>query len=105
MATQELIRNTAVTIGTSPVVISEEQHRDNAQRVFISFINTSTANQKISISVADDATAGSGVVLSAGGFYTESKDSGFIPTNKRFIAVSDAAGGTLAIQERIEMRQ
>ena len=101
MVTQELIRNTSLTIGTDPVVISEEQY--NTQRTVIMVINTSTGGQNITVSPEDVATAGNGILLHPGGFYQDTQDSGYKPTNKRLSAVSSAAGGTVSIHERILM--
>ena len=98
---EELIRNTTLSVGTSAVIASEEQYLDNATRSVILIINTSTGGQKISISVGDEATSGQGIVLSAGGFYQDSKDSGYLPTQKRISAISDLAGGTISIHERV----
>lgn len=101
MKTEELIRNATLVVGTDPVVISEEQYPANAIRSVILITNVSTGGQKITIAPGDVATAGSGIVLSVGGFYQDSMDSGYMPTNKRISAVADLAAGTVAIHERI----
>lgn len=104
MARIENVRNTAITVGTSPVVLSEEQYEEVAMRSVIIITNTSTGGQKITISVGDDPIAGNGILLGAGGFYQDSMESGYIPSQKRIIAISDLAGGTVAIHERVLSR-
>jgi len=103
MAT-EINRNQALTVGTSAVTLSEQvQYPTNERKVF-SVINTSTGGQKITVSIGDEAQGAAGIVLSAGGYYHESHDAGFTPTQSRITAISDAAGGTVSIQERIIVR-
>jgi hypothetical protein len=101
MGNVEQIRNTLIAVGTSPVVVSEEQSEGSAKRNVIMIVNTSTGGQKITISPNADAVAGKGIVLGAGGFYQDSADSGYIPTQTRISAISDLAGGTLSVHERI----
>ena len=105
MGKDELIRNSTLTIGTSAVVVSEEQYQGNAERSVILIINTSTGGQKITIAPDDEATSGIGIVLGAGGFYQDSKDSGYIPTQTRISAISDIAGGTISIHERVIVKR
>lgn len=100
---QELIRNTSINVGTSAVVVSEEQFPPNSQRSVIFLVNTSTGGQTITITPQDEAVAGKGVPVKAGGFYQDSRDSGYLPTNARITAISDLAGGTLSIHERVLM--
>lgn len=95
----ENIRDESVTVGTSVVKISESQ--TNAERTVLILTNTSTGGQTISLGFGAEAKSGSGIVLSPGGFHSESKDAGFRVTNKLITAISDLAGGTLAIHERI----
>jgi len=102
MATEELIRNMSIDVGTSPVVIAEEQY--GTLRNVLVITNTSTGGQKITISPADDAVAGIGIVISAGGYYNDSADSGYTPTKRRITAVSDIAGGKVSVHERIIMK-
>lgn len=97
-------RNASVTIGTDNVVISESKNILANYRSNFSIINTSTAGQIINITFTDEAGSGTGVQLSAGGFYGESISEGFFPTNERICAISNAAGGTLAVMERIIFR-
>jgi len=102
MATEELIRNASLTIGTEAVVVAEEQY--GTKRNVLVITNTSTGGQIITISAGDQAVAGQGIVLSPGGYYADSADSGYIPTNRRVTAISNGAGGTVAIHERIIMK-
>jgi hypothetical protein len=98
--TRELNRNATVTVGTSASVVSEITLP--GQRKIISIINTSTAGQVISLGFGNiEAAAGNGVQLSPGGYYIESLEAGFVPTQDRISAISDIAGGTLAIMERV----
>lgn len=103
MAT-EINRNVSIDVNTDPVVISEERNPETNFRKVISIINTSTAAQVISIAFTDEAGAGNGIPLSVGGFYIESQDAGFSVTNSRITAVSSAAGGTVAVMERLVRR-
>jgi len=99
----ERIRNASLTVGTDPSVISEEQF--NAQRSVLFIVNTSTGGQSITIAPGDVAVAGSGgIVIGPGGFYQDTIDSGYKPTNSRVTAVSSAAAGTISIHERVIMR-
>lgn len=93
-------RNEALTIGTDCVRVAEAKNTPS-QRIAIYIINTSTAGQKITIAPGADAVAGRGIVISPGGYYQESADAGFIPTQDRVTAISDAIGGTISIHERV----
>jgi hypothetical protein len=95
-----LIRDTTVSVGTSAVEVSPET--GTRQRNVLVLTNTSTSNQKISLSWSSDAIAGNGVVLLAGEHHVESIDKGFIPLNARISAIADNAGGALAIHERLQ---
>jgi hypothetical protein len=95
----ELVRQASITVGTDPVLISEEQIGPQRSVVFLS--NQSTGGQVISISWELAPVAGQGVVLGVGGFVQDSMDSGYKPSNKRIFAVASAAGGTLAVHERV----
>lgn len=96
----ESINNSSETIGTDPVVVSEQKDLP-AERSVIYMVNRSTGGQIITISPYTEAKNGEGIVISPGGFYQESKDSGFIPTQYRISAVSDVAGAILSIHERV----
>ena len=95
----EQIRNEAVTIGTTQVTISPQLLR--GQRNLVAITNTSTGGQIISLSFGSEASPLKGAVLYPAGSWSESVDSSFIPTNEKIAAVSSAAGGTIAIHERI----
>ena len=97
----ERIKNISQTIGTSTAVVSEEQHTPNIRSVIL-ITNTSTGGQKITVSAGDEAVSGKGIVLSPGGFYQDSKESGYTPTQRRITAVSDLIDGEVAIHERID---
>jgi len=97
---RELNRNTSVSVGTSAVVVSEITLP--GIRKVLSIINTSTGGQVISLGFGNvEAANGQGVQLNPSGFYVESQDTGFIVTQDRVSAISDAAGGTLAVMERV----
>jgi len=89
----------SVTVGTDTVVISEE--RRNGERVNITFVNTSTSGQVITVSTSGDAVAGSGLVLYAGGSNEKQKTSNLPIIQSRITAVSSAVGGTLAVHEEV----
>jgi hypothetical protein len=97
----ERIRNASITVGTTVVRIAEELQP--GQRQALSLVNTSTAGQVISLSWGQEAGALIGVVLYPGGSWSESVDSAFMPSERLVTAVSSAAGGTLAVQERIKV--
>lgn len=99
--TQELVRNATQTIGTDSAEISPEQYGTQRTVIFIS--NNSTGGQTISISLRDEAKAGEGIVLSPGGYYQDTIDAGYKPSNLRVCAISSAAGGIISIHERILM--
>lgn len=93
-------RDTTVTVGTSSVEISPETGRK--QRSAVILTNTSTGGQKIALAWGKDAVAGQGVVLLPGEHHVESwEKDGFLPLNMRIAACADAAGGTLAVHERL----
>jgi hypothetical protein len=98
---EELNRNVSVTVGTDSTIVSEARNTLVNYRKFISIINTSTGGQVINLTFTDEAGAGKGVQLSVGGFYVESQDAGFTVTNSRISAISNIAGGTVAISERL----
>jgi len=103
MAT-EINRNASLTIGTTLVEVSQALNYPTNERKVISLINNSSGGQKITISIGDEAAGSAGIILSPGGYYHESHDAGFTPTQSRITAVSDLAAGSLSIQERIIIR-
>ena len=100
----ELIRNTTIAVGTDPVVVSEEQDGINAERSVLIITNISTGGDVVTISPADEAQANKGIPLSVGGWYADSKDIGYKPTNRRITAIASGATGLLSVHERIVMR-
>ena len=94
------ISNKTVSVGVTQVNVSPEVLL--GQRKYISIINTSTGGQKITIAVNSDAVLGNGIVLSPGGSYSDSQDGvAYYPPNFNIQAISDLAGGSLAVLERI----
>lgn len=96
----ELIRNASATVTTTSSVAAEQCFQ---QRTLIVITNTSTAAQVINLSIDQEAVAGVGIQLSPGGVFQDSRDGGYFPTNKQINVISSAAGGSIAIQERVLM--
>ncbi len=96
----EINRNESLTVGTTPIIASIEKFNANITRKSIIIINTSTDSQKITISIDKPAVSGQGIVLYAGGSWQDSAEDKYLPTQLLITAVSDAVGGTIAIQER-----
>lgn len=88
------------TIDTTSALVSQECFQE---RVFFSVVNTSTGGQVISLTFGQEAKASQGIVLYPGGYYSESKDAQPI-TQRQIQAISSAAGGAIAVQERIYMK-
>lgn len=101
---QENIRNTQIDVGTSPVVISEEQDGTTSERSVIVITNISTSTQVITISPADEAQATKGIPLNVGGWYCDSAEGGYKPTQRRITAISSAAGGSVSVHERVQLK-
>jgi hypothetical protein len=95
-----IIRESTVSVGATSVEVSPET--GTRQRNTIVLTNTSSLNQTISLAWLGDAVVGNGIVLLAGEHHVESIDSGFIPLNSRISAIASAAGGTLAVHERLQ---
>jgi len=96
----EINRNEAQTINDTAVVVSTEKNNENIRRESIIIQNTSAGGQIITIAIDAEASAGAGIVLSSGGSWQDSRDGFYLPTQKLITAISSAAGGTIAIQER-----
>lgn len=94
-----LPREDSVSVGVTSVEVSPET--GSKQRQAIVLTNTSAGGQVISLAWGRDAVAGKGITLLAGEHHVEAIDKGFIPLNARISAIADAAGGTLAIHERL----
>lgn len=99
-ATIEFNRNEQITIGTSTVIVSDEKQNSQFTRNSIIIINTSTGGQVITLSIDNEAVAGRGIQLGVGGSWQDSKDSGYLPTQRQVSAISSLAGGTISLQER-----
>jgi hypothetical protein len=95
---EENIRDSALTIGTTPLLISIEKLPGT--RTALAITNTSAGGQVLSLSWGKTATALNGIVLYPGGSWSESVDQRFTPSNKEIWIVSSAAGGTAAQHER-----
>ena len=94
-------RNESVSVGTTVVLAAPERGNANAYRKVIVLTNTSTGGQVISLAVDKEAVAGSGIVISPGGVFQDAQDGAYMPTQAYITAVSSAAGGTLAVYERV----
>ena len=92
-------RDTSVAVGTTVVEISPET--GTKQRQALVLTNTSTGGQSITIAWGKNAVAGQGVVLQPGEHHVEAVDASFSPQNLQITAVASAAGGTLAVHERL----
>lgn len=97
----EFNRNESQTIGTTASVVSKETGNNNTYRSSILLINTSTGGQQITLAIDGEAAAGAGIVLYPGGHWDDNEGDYYIPTQKVITAISSAAGGKLAIQERV----
>lgn len=95
----ENIRNVSIAVDTTNVVVSEDMTGN--QRKLLTLVNTSPGAQIISLGFGQEAIAGQGIALYPTGTYSETLDARFTPTNARISAISSAAGGTLAVHERI----
>lgn len=74
-----------------------------SKRTSITISNISAGAQVITLSFGQYAVANQGIVLSPGDCWTESNDAGYTTWQGAIYAISDLAGGVLAIQERTEM--
>lgn len=96
----EVVRNATLAVGTTPVVVSSDLLI--AQRKVFVATNTSTGGQTITLSWGQEVAAGSGIVLTPMGSWSESIDNAFFPNPLQIYAVSSGAGGVLSLHERIE---
>lgn len=92
-------RNESIDVGVTPVQLMADVLP--GQRRTFNITNTSTAGQVISVSVGQDPTNGHGVVLYPGGNWSETTNTGYVPSEKAFNAISDLAGGTVSVYEEI----
>lgn len=95
----EKMRNSSVAVGTSNVIVAPAL-QPSERRVLV-ITNTSTGGQNITISFGSDAIAGAGIFLTPNSTWSESVDSGFIPSHLPIFAISSAVSGTLAVHERV----
>jgi len=91
-------RNVSISVGTTSLLISPQLTTDLRKALVIT--NTSTAGQKLYLSWGEPAVVGNGIELAPGSAWSESIDSAYIPSMQDIWVVSNAAGGTAAIQER-----
>ena len=100
---EDQIRNAVISVGTTPVEVTPTLIQ--GQRTAITLVNTSTGGQTISIQMGEQGSiTGAGIILYPAGSWSESLDSAFIPTGLAIWAVASAAGGVLAIQDRIKQK-
>ena len=99
---QERISNKSMTVGTTSEIVSDTQY--NAQRTVLFISNTSAAGQKVSILIGEEAVIGKGITIGSGGFYQDSKGENYNPSNEQVNIISDAAGATISVHERVIMR-
>jgi len=98
----ELSTNDLVTVDTTAVVISVEKANANTVRKSIIVINSSAGGQVVTLGIDKEAVANYGIVLSPGGYWSDSAEGGYYPTQKQITAIADIAGAKLSIQERTE---
>ena len=100
MVQEDRIRNSAITIGTTPLLVAPQLM--TGQRTAITLINTSTGGQIITLQWGEQGSiALSGIVLYPSGSWSEAYDGYFIPSGLEVWGVADGAGAKLAIQERV----
>lgn len=97
---EDNVRDTSASVGTSAVIVAPLLL--TGTRTALTFINTSTGGQVITIKWGNQGTTtNAGIVLYPGGSWSESYDGYFVPSRLDVWAVSSAASGTLSIQERV----
>jgi len=97
---QETNRNELLTIDLTASVVSIAKEVTNPRKVII-LCNTSLGVEKITICVDGEAQNGNGVVLSPGGVWQDSAEGGYTPTQKQITAISNVAGASLSVYERL----
>lgn len=95
---KDICSNTTVTVGTANTIVSYDK-----ERIAFSLRNTSTGGQVITVKIGTegDTVANTGIVLNPNEIVTDSNSEGYPCWAGLIQAVSSAAGGTLAIFERI----
>jgi len=96
-------REDTVSVGATSVQVSPET--GSKQRQALVLTNTSTGGQVISLAWGRQAVAGKGIVLSPQEHHVEAIDHGFVPLNFEINAIADGAGGSLAIHERLILKE
>ena len=95
----ENVANENVAVGTTSVIIRPQLL--TGQRTALTITNVSTAGQIITLAWGGTAVALAGAVVYPGGNWSESRDPSFDPSTMSIWAVSSAASGALALQERV----
>jgi hypothetical protein len=95
---QEATRNETVTVGTSSQVISEARNEVNPRKV-INIRNIGTTTITVSLGF-QAAVNNAGVVLKPNESFSDSQETGYVAYQGGILAISDGAGGSLAIYER-----
>jgi len=98
---EETIRNVAITVGATSIEVAPSLEGGAGFRTVLEFVNVSTGGQIISLSYGEEAVAGAGRVLYPTAGCGEAIDPRFTPTQKPVYAIASAAGGSLAVHERI----
>lgn len=92
---EENVRNEAVAVGTTAVLISPAHKR---REIIIS--NSSSGAHKITLAVGNVAVAGAGILLPPFSTWYGSANSEFKVTDLAIYAISDLAAGQLSVFER-----
>lgn len=87
-------RQYSVSVGTSVVEVFPQPSKEIG---VLTFRNTSTGAQVISLGIGTEAVAGSGIVMQPGDVVTWSKDLAIAVPQERFTALSTVAAGSLAV--------
>lgn len=100
---EPLERNEDYTIGTTVTRVCDSLVASQGERLVLFVENNSTGGQTFRVAIGATATSTKGIRLTPGGSITWQKELG-IPVTQSFVtAVSDLAGGTLTIFERIQL--
>jgi len=101
MAEWDNSRTESVAVGTSSVKAADIAS-PSAKRTQIIIVNTSTTAKITLAKSGNAAVAGAGIVLNPSGTYAESTDGGYKCYQGMINAISDIAGGTIAVTETLE---
>jgi hypothetical protein len=98
----ELNRNEKITFtSTTSIILSQEKNKPS-YRAVIMVVNTSALGEIITISIDKPADVdGEGIPLSPGGYWIDSEEGGYLPTQRQINAKSSAATGSISLQERV----